>query len=428
MFGHVDQQFTHRPEQRGADRRVERFGRAVVVYGHAQLVDVHDLVGQPVQRGDQAHVVQHGRAELKGHGPHPAVGFVHRRGALVQRLALWCAELQPGHGGGLELDQRNELAQVVVQVLRQGPALALFGQGQRGRQGAHFLGALAQFALVGCGHVAAQVAQGFLCQLAFADVGVGDDDAADLIVVPPVRQHPAQKPLALLVLKLQVNGLELGQHLLGSLHQATAAELGRKVAYGAAHVAADEAKQALRSGGEPLDAERRVQAHRGNVAAGQQVAQVGVGHLQLAHLHLQLLVHRGELFVERLQLFLGTLQLFVERAQFFVDRHHLFVGHGEVFVGHFQALNGVLQVVPGDAQFVFQLAHQRRFGAAVARHQRGLAGVFKHHQKQAPQLAAWGGCHGELHGVKAVAVFHARIQHLHRGFALRGFAQRGPHA
>ena len=254
-----------------------------------------------------------------------------------------------------------------MQVLRQQTPLTGFGHGQRGRERAHFVAALVRL----CQVFARQVG-GLGGEPALRDVGVGQDDAADVVFFIAVGQRPAHVAAPAGGLKLfQRHGL-VGQHGLGRFNHARAALGHGKVANRPPEVGRQKLEQGVRRRREPLDVQRAVQANGGNLAAVEQVVEVGVDFFQLAHLEFQLLVDRGEFFVERLQLFLGTLQFFVERTQFLVGGDHLFVGHLEVFGGRLKALNAGLQVVACGLQFFFQVAHQRTFGTLVRRQQRGL--------------------------------------------------------
>ena len=74
-----------------------------------------------------------------------------------------------------------------------------------------------------------------------------------------------------------------------------------------------------------MNDEFAVEQNRGDLDALEQIAQIGVGAVELVDLAVEFGVDRVQLFVNRLQLLLGRSQLLVGILEFLIDRNHFLV-------------------------------------------------------------------------------------------------------
>ena len=114
--------------------------------------------------------------------------------------------------------------------------------------------------------------------------------------------------------------------------------------------------------GETANDELAVEQNRGDLGALEQVAQIGVGAVELVDLAVEFGVDRMQLFIDRLQLLLGGLQLLVGGLQLLIDRNHFLVRGLELLQCAFIFLDRRLQTLPRVAQFVMQLRQAAGLG------------------------------------------------------------------
>ncbi|MNH07827.1 hypothetical protein D3C79_672280 [compost metagenome] len=169
--------------------------------------------------------------------------------------------------------------------------------------------------------------------MAAADIDEGQHRAVDFLLAGAVGQQARQVPVIALATDLTLDdGLALG-HGASIVSQCRVIQAMGDVEQGTAGIDRQHVEQVGGARREPADMQVAVDKHRGDLGAGDQVAEVVVDLVGFFDLVLQLVVDRKQLLVDRLQLFLARFQFFAGRTQLLVDGLHLFVGGRQLLAG-----------------------------------------------------------------------------------------------
>ena len=125
---HVDQQLPQAPKERDAGGFVQRPAPSVVLEGDVQPIAPLQVVGQPVSCLCEPHVVQDGRAQLKGDRLRALTCLGDELLELSDFLIKPLPFERPAQQRELHAGKGQQLAQAVVQVDGQVPPLPVLRQ------------------------------------------------------------------------------------------------------------------------------------------------------------------------------------------------------------------------------------------------------------------------------------------------------------
>ena len=249
------------------------------------------------------------------------------------------------------------------------------------------------------------------------DVGEGHDHAGDPVLLRAIGEHPLDIPAAVVRKQRLLQRRQIVKHGVDARDQVTVVEAAGEVANRPPAVAWEQAEQVGGGRREPLDAVLTVDAQRRDFGAGQQIVEIVVGVLELAHLRLELSVDRAELLIERLQLLPRRLQFLVRGLQFLVDGHHLLVRHPGLLERRLELFEAGLEIAACDQEVVLELTDNPRFGDmwVLARHAKGSGLLLEDdeaHRARLP-IGHGQGQHGEPHRVKRAPTLDAKVSDRH---------------
>ncbi len=199
-------------------------------------------------------------------------------------------------------------------------------------------------------------------QLQLGNVGEGDDDALDPVVLRAVGQDAPQIPCPSVAFDLAAEGLGIRQHRRSIdeeiLVVGTAGEIGERPS----DVGRDDAEMRSHRRREEPDVQLAVQEDRRDLGAVEDILQIVGGDALLLDGFVQLAVEGGQLLIERLKLFLRGFQLLIGGLEFLVHRQGFFVDRLLLFVGEFEVADGALELLPRRVELAFDLRELRGFG------------------------------------------------------------------
>ena len=180
--------------------------------------------------------------------------------------------------------------------------------------------------------------------LPLGDVGKGDDDALDPVVLGAVRQYAADVPGAALSFDLPLDRREGLQHRSGIRQKSAIGGQRAEVCERPPDVAGNDIEERLGGRREEADIEVGVEEERRNIGAVQDILQIIGGRTLPLQRFLELAVEGGKLLVERLQFLLRRQQLLVRRLVFLVDGQCFFVDRLLLFARNLKVADGALQL------------------------------------------------------------------------------------